>query len=232
MSDTTVIEAGDAVRPGDPPLVDRYRLHARVNHWVTATAMVLLVLSGLGMFHPWLFFLTAIFGGGQNARAFHPWFGIILSLSFLALFVQFWRANVWNRTDLDWAAHIRDLVSGHEEKMPEVGKYNAGQKFVFWAMALLILGLLSSGIVIWNEYFSVLTTIETQRLALWAHAILAILVICLLILHVYAGIWVRGSFDAMIKGYVTVGWAWRHHRKWLRQLVAGAAGGQKRSEGR
>jgi formate dehydrogenase subunit gamma len=231
MSGTTVIEAGDAVRPGDPPLVDRYRLPARVNHWVTATAMVLLVLSGLGMFHPSLFFLTAIFGGGQNARAFHPWFGIILSLSFLALFAQFWRANVWTRADLDWAAHIGDLVSGHEEKMPEVGKYNAGQKFVFWAMALLIVGLLSSGMVIWSEYFSALTAIGTQRLALWAHAILAILVICLLILHVYAGIWVRGSFDAMIKGSVTTGWAWRHHRKWFRQLTAGTAGGQKRSEG-
>jgi formate dehydrogenase subunit gamma len=39
-------------------------------------------------------------------------------------------------------------------------------------------------------------------------------------MHVYAAIWVRGSFDAMIKGKVTPGWAWRHHRKWLRGLTA------------
>ena len=229
MSDPTLVEAGDAVRPGNPPMVERYRLGARINHWTTAIAMVLLVLSGLAMFHPSLFFLSDIFGGGQNTRILHPWFGIVLFVSFLVLFVQFWRANIWNRSDMSWIAHIGDLVGGHEEKMPEVAKYNAGQKFVFWAMALLILALLSSGIVIWDEYFSNLTTIETQRIALLAHSILAILAICVLILHVYAGIWVRGSFDAMIKGSVTAGWAWRHHRKWFRQLVAGTTDGKARS---
>jgi formate dehydrogenase subunit gamma len=28
----------------------------------------------------------------------------------------------------------------------------------------------------------------------------------------------------MVKGRVTGGWAWRHHRKWLRELVAGKGG--------
>ena len=63
MSDPTLVEAGDAVRPGNPPMVERYRLGARINHWTTAIAMVLLVLSGLAMFHPSLFFLSDIFGG-------------------------------------------------------------------------------------------------------------------------------------------------------------------------
>lgn len=221
MSDATFVEAGDAVLPGDPAIFKRYRLAARINHWTTAIAMVLLVLSGLAMFHPSLFFLTDIFGGGQNTRAFHPWFGIILFLSFLVLFVQFWRGNLWNSSDIAWLAHIGDLVRGHEEKMPEAGKYNAGQKFVFWAMAILILALLATGIIIWDQYFSALTSIQTQRAALLAHSVAAIFVILVLILHVYAGIWVRGSFDAMITGSMTAGWAWRHHRKWFRQLVAG-----------
>jgi formate dehydrogenase subunit gamma len=39
------------------------------------------------------------------------------------------------------------------------------------------------------------------------------------IVHVYAAIWVRGTIGAMIRGQVTGGWAWRHHRKWLRELV-------------
>jgi formate dehydrogenase subunit gamma len=42
------------------------------------------------------------------------------------------------------------------------------------------------------------------------------------IVHVYAAIWVRGTLPAMVKGRVTGGWAWRHHRKWLRALVPGA----------
>ena len=220
MSETTVVEPGDEILPGNPPMVHRYRVFPRINHWVSAIAMVLLVLSGLAMFHPSLFFLSDIFGGGQNTRALHPWFGIVLFLSFLVLFLQFWRTNLWIREDTAWSVRIPDLLRGHEEKMPEIGKNNAGQKLVFWSMALLILGLFSSGIAIWDQYFSHLTSIETQRLALWAHSILAIFAICVLIVHVASAIWVRGSFDAMITGVVPVGWAYRHHRKWFRQLVA------------
>jgi formate dehydrogenase subunit gamma len=219
MSDPRLIEPGDEIRPGEPPRVNRYRLQTRINHWANALCMVLLVVSGLSMFHPSMFFLTAIFGGGQNTRAIHPWIGVVLVVSFLLLFLQFWRGNLWNRTDLAWLAHIGDLLRGREEKMPEIGKYNAGQKFVFWCMALLILGMLATGVVIWDRYFSGLTPIPTQRLALWAHSIGAICVICVLVLHIYAAIWVRGSFGAMIKGWVSVGWAWRHHRQWLRRLA-------------
>jgi transposase len=41
------------------------------------------------------------------------------------------------------------------------------------------------------------------------------------VVHVYAAIWVRGTIGAMTRGRVTGGWAWRHHRKWLRDLVTG-----------
>lgn len=216
---TAETEKGDAIVPGNPPMVHRYRLSKRLNHWVGAVAIIVLLLSGLSMFHPSLFFLSAIFGDGQNARAIHPWFGVILFLSTIVLFFQFWRLNLWRRSDLAWTLHIGTLVAGHEEKMPESGKYNAGQKFVFWAQMFLILALFCTGIMIWDRYFSGMTSIETQRLALISHAICATLVILVLILHVYAGIWVRGSFTAMIRGWVPAAWAWRHHRAWLRALV-------------
>jgi len=41
---------------------------ARINHWITAGCFVLLLLSGLAMFHPMLFFLAALFGGGAPPR--------------------------------------------------------------------------------------------------------------------------------------------------------------------
>ena len=40
----------------------------RVNHWITAACFVLLMISGLAMFHPMLFFLNSVFGGGQWMR--------------------------------------------------------------------------------------------------------------------------------------------------------------------
>ncbi|QJP17874.1 formate dehydrogenase subunit gamma [Starkeya sp. ORNL1] len=199
--------------------VDRYSAGARVNHWITAISLVLLALSGMALFTPKLFFLTGLFGGGQTTRIIHPWIGVVLFFSFSGLFFRFWRANLPKREDGTWLARISDVLSGHEERLPEVGKYNAGQKFVFWSMSALIIVLITSGIVIWDQYFFQFTTIEQKRIAILIHAATAVFAICVWIIHVYAAIWVRGTFSAMTRGHVSGGWAWRHHRKWLRELV-------------
>lgn len=215
------VESGDQVHPGHPVTVDRYTTGARLNHWVTATCLVLLALSGLALFTPSLYFLTGLFGGGQWTRTIHPWIGVVLFVSFFGLFVRFWRANLWKAEDGTWMARLRDVIGGHEEKLPEVGKYNAGQKVVFWAMSLLIIVLIVSGFAIWDQYFAQYTTIDQKRWAVLIHALAAVTIICVWIVHVYAAIWVRGTISAMTKGRVTGGWAWRHHRKWLRELVTG-----------
>jgi formate dehydrogenase subunit gamma len=197
----------------------RYATASRINHWITAGCFVLLVLSGLSMFHPLLFFLSELFGGGQWARAVHPWIGTILMISYTGLIIQFWRDEMWTRDDLAWTKAILHVVANEEEGVPEVARFNAGQKFVFWSMALLVPVLFFSGLVIWEVYFSSYTTIEQQRIALLIHSLAAIGAIIVWITHVYAGLWIRGSVHAMTQGWVTPGWAYRHHRKWFRRLV-------------
>ena len=197
----------------------RYTAAARINHWITGACFVLLMLSGLSMFHPLLFFLSALFGSGEWARAIHPWIGCVLLVSYAGLIVQFWRDNLWNGDDIAWMGAIGRVLRNEEERVPEVGRLNAGQKFVFWSMALLVPALFLTGLVIWEYYFGEATSIETQRAAALIHSYLAIGAIIIWIIHVYAGIWVRGSMRAMTQGWVTPGWAWRHHRKWLRSLV-------------
>lgn len=221
MSASYDVEPGDKVHRGDPVLVDRYTVGARINHWVTAASLVLLGISGLALFTPSLFFLTDLFGGGQATRAIHPWIGVVLFFSFLGLFLRFWKANLWKAEDGTWLARLRDVLSGHEERVPEVGKYNAGQKVVFWAMSILIVVLICSGVLSWDEYFSQYTTVEQKRIAILFHDVAAIAIICVWIVHVYAAIWLRGTIGAMTRGQVTGGWAWKHHRKWLRELVTG-----------
>ena len=198
---------------------------ARINHWITAGCFVLLMLSGLSMFDPMLFFLSGLFGGGQSARAIHPWIGLVLVVSSAGLIVQFWRDNLPNRDDVAWMGAIGRVLRNEEEGVPEIDRFNAGQKFVFWSMALLVPALLVSGVTIWEAYFSTYTSIETQRIAVLIHAVGAAGAIIIWIVHVYAAIWVRGSVRGMTQGYVTLGWAWRHHRKWLRRLAqSGSAG--------
>jgi len=214
----------DHVHSGDPVIVDRYTAGARVNHWITATSLVLLALSGLALFHPSLYFLTGLFGGGQWTRFIHPWIGVVLFFCFLGLFVRFFRLNLWTHSDTLWMKGVREVLADREEEHPElveIGKYNGGQKVVFWAMSLLIVVLISSGLVIWDQYFAEYSTLGQKQVAILIHSLAAVTIICVWIVHVYAAIWVRGSIRGMTRGSVTGGWAWRHHRKWLRDLVSG-----------
>lgn len=218
-------EVTDRIVDRDPVIVKRYPWYTRANHWVLAITFIGLALSGLALFHPAFFGLSALFGGGQTMRWLHPILGVVLSVSFLLIFLQLWSYNIMRREDLVWAAHIKDVVTAHEERLPELGKYNLGQKLVFWGMFWLILLLLGSGIMIWHEQFPTLVDIPTRRLAMLAHSVGAVLILLVFILHVFAALWTRGTLRAMSRGTVTGGWAFRHHRKWLRELA-----GRKRTD--
>ena len=217
-------QPGDRIESDDPVIVSRYRGFTRINHWVTAISLIVLLLSGMALFSPYLYFLTGLFGGGQTTRWLHPFVGILLFFSFLILFLQLWRLNLPKPEDVTWVENIGEVVKGNEEKLPELGKYNAGQKFIFWAMAALIVVLIVTGVMIWQQYFPDLVSIPARRWAVLGHSLAAVLIILTFILHVYAAIWTRGTIRAMTRGTVTGGWAWRHHRKWLREL----AGREKR----
>jgi formate dehydrogenase subunit gamma len=208
-------------------LVRRYSGSARINHWIVAISFILLLLSGLAMFHPSLFVVgETLFGSGWMARWIHPWAGVALTIAFLALFVRFLPANLPHLDDYRWFAGIKHVLAGHDEYLPELGKYNAGQKFVFWSQMVLTCTLFVTGVALWASYlpfFEGLTgyhlTMEQMRWAAVVHATTAVLTVLVWIVHAYAAFWVRGTIPAMIQGKVTGGWAWRHHRRWLRRQV-------------
>jgi len=206
--------------------VRRYSGSARVNHWIVAISFVLLMLSGLSLFHPTFYPLSALFGGLQVAREIHPWLGLLLVIGFLGLFIRFFPQNLPERTDWVWLARLRHVLTANDQYLPEIGKYNAGQKFVFWSQFVLIATLLVTGIGLWDQGLAYVenllgfkATIEQQRWAALIHSIAAVLAIAIWIVHVYAAIWVRGTISAMTRGTVTGGWGWRHHRKWLRKEI-------------
>lgn len=203
----------------EKPVVARYTTAARINHWITAASLILLALSGLAMFHPSLFFFTNLFGGGQMTRAIHPWIGVVLLVSFFILFCRFVTLNFWKREDTVWMKNLGKVINNQDEGLPELGKYNAGQKLVFWGQSILILLLFVSGVVLWDVYFEDYTQVDQKRMAALAHALCAVGAILIWIVHVYAAIWVKGTLRAMTRGTVTRGWGFKHHRKWFRQEV-------------
>ena len=197
--------------------LERYTANERTNHWIVAIAFVLAALSGLALFHPALFGLTALFGGGPWTRILHPIVGLIMAFAFLFLAAVMWKDNRLQDRDWKWLRQMKDVVNNREERLPEVGRYNAGQKLLFFVIVVSMLGLLLSGLVIWRQYFSMYFSIGIVRLASLVHALSAFVLICAIILHIYAAIWVKGSMRAMTRGTVTPGWAWKHHRAWFRE---------------
>jgi len=200
-------------------VIERYDDSERVNHWIVAIAFVLLALSGLALFHPSMFFLTNLFGGGPWTRILHPFIGLVMFIAFAALAARVWRANTLDEKDKQWLRQWEDVVNNREDKLPEVGKYNAGQKLLFWLQAVCLIVLLLSGIVIWQPYFAPAFNITVIRIAVVLHAFTAFVLILAIIIHIYAGIWVKGSIRAMTRGYVTRAWARRHHAAWYRQVA-------------
>lgn len=200
------------------PLV-RYTAGQRINHWLVALLFLAAGLSGLALFHPWLFGLSGLFGGGTWTRILHPWFGVAMFVFFLFLVIRFARHNGMQRRDWQWLRQFNDVVTNREERLPEVGRYNAGQKMLFWVLIVLMLVLLLSGLVIWRAWFSHLFDLTSLRWASLIHAFAGWLLVMSIIVHVYAGIWVRGSMDAMLFGTVSRAWARKHHYLWYQQLV-------------
>jgi formate dehydrogenase subunit gamma len=207
------------MREHDPHLIVRYTANERTNHWITAITFVLLALSGLAMFHPAMFWLSALFGGGQWTRILHPFVGLVMFVSFLILAVRFWRHNYLDDNDWQWMRQIDDVLANREEKLPEIGRYNAGQKLLFFVMVVCLVLLLLSGIVIWRAYFSFYFPIGLVRAAALVHAVAAFVLIVGIIVHIYAALWVKGSVSAMVRGTVTLGWARKHHPRWFRESI-------------
>ncbi len=204
------------------PQLQRYSAGQRSNHWAVVTCFVLAGVSGFALFHPALFWLTNLLGGPQWTRILHPYIGIAMFILFLGMFFMFVGANVWRKEDSAWLGSASRLISeGNAAKMPAVGKYNGGQKLVFWVFTLCLIVLLATGLLFWQAWFAASVPIPLQRIAVLLHAIAAFVLVLGVIVHAYAAIWVKGTLGAMVRGTVSAAWAKHHHPLWYRDQVAG-----------
>lgn len=209
-------------------LIQRYKRAERINHWVVAGCFVLLAISGLAFFYPAFFWLTGIFGTPQLARILHPIIGVIMFIGFFRQFLRYWRHNFFDKEDIKWIKAVPQVLNGHE--VGDVGKYNGGQKGMFWLMTGCMVVLLVTGLIGWRAYFADYFPIPVVRLALLLHSGAAITLIAGIIVHVYAAIWIRGTIRAMVEGVVTQSWAKKHHPRWYREMMAKAKQSEQQSD--
>lgn len=140
MSDAYILPKGRVLR---------YTFHERFIHWMAGLSYVYLLLTGLAFWSPWLFWIAVIFGGGTIARELHPWIGLIFVVA-VSLMFWMWSAQMHETAvDKQWWDAVGHYIRNEEDKVPTVGRFNGGQKLLFWGFFFGGILLFLSGLVLW-----------------------------------------------------------------------------------
>ena len=197
----------------------RYAFRERLLHALTALSYVYLLLTGLAFWTPALYWMAAVLGGGYLSRVLHPWVGLIFSGALLWMFVT-WRTDMRVKPeDRAWRSAMRHYMRNEDAKVPPAGRFNFGQKQLFWLMVLGGVALLLSGLVLWFVASIPWELRILRYAATLVHAIAALATIAGFIIHLYMGLAVvPGGLNAIVHGEVTEEWARHHHALWLAQV--------------
>lgn len=219
-------ETEQVVPPGH---VLRYNFKERITHWIAAGSYLYLLLSGLAFWSPWLFpWLVAICGGGQISRMLHPWMGLIFAACVVVMYAM-WASHMHvEENDKSWFKSVGYYVQNEDDKMPPAGRYNAGQKALFWGFVICIVLLLLSGLVLWFPENIPWSWRYLRYAAVLVHASSALLTIGLFLLHVYMAVFAeRGALDSMVHGDVPMTFVKRYHPGWYKEITEQPASPKK-----
>jgi formate dehydrogenase subunit gamma len=196
--------------------IPRFSSKERIIHWLAALSFLYAALTGLSLWSHHLYWLASVLGGGVAVRWGHPWGGTIFALVLGVMFTNWARQMRLDRDDKVWLRNAHKYAVHDEEGLPESGRFNAGQKMLFWGQSIAVLFLFASGLVLW------LPEIMPRALrvaAILIHPVVAIFSIGGIIVHIYMGTAaVPEAFRGMIQGWVRPGWAASHHPKWYREI--------------
>jgi formate dehydrogenase subunit gamma len=200
----------------------RFNLLERSNHWMVASCFILLALSGLNLTFGRFVLLPMI---GPDAFAFvsswgktiHNFLSFPFTLGIVVMLLLWVRDNIPNRRDIEWFREGGGLIgNGH----PKAGRFNAGQKMVFWLTVGGGAVVAVSGYLLVFPFWGDLTIAQMQ-LSHIVHSLLAVLMIAAMVAHIYIGsIGMEGAFDAMGSGQVDENWAREHHALWVEAEAA------------
>ena len=201
----------------------RYQFHERLTHWLAAFSYIYCLLTGLAFWSPWLFWLAIAFGGGQISRILHPWSGLIFVVAVLIMYGMWAGQMRVTETDKAWWKSIDHYIRNEDDKMPPAGRYNAGQKLLFWGFFVCGLLLVLSGLVLWFPEYIPWSLRYLRYLAVLVHVSSALLTIGLFMIHVYMSVFAeRGAFGSVIRGDVSLDFAKRYHPAWYEEVVGSA----------
>ena len=209
--------------------VQRFNSVERFAHWLTATAFIVLALTGLNVTYgrqmllpvmgPDLF--TAF---SQWAKYMHNYMSVAFVIGLVMMFVQWVIYNLPMPNDFKWIAQGGGIIGKNH---PPAGKFNAGQKGIFWITIVGGLFLSITGYFLMFPFYQAPaglgdytgTMAGLQSVSEW-HGLIGVLMIAVILAHVYIGtVGMQGAFWSMGSGKVDVNWAKQHHSLWADRVV-------------
>jgi len=204
----------------DRDTVLRFERSERRLHWALAVPYMVCLASALTLI------LFYNFSPERPHREVVSWIhrgggvGLIL-LPFLALagspeelkihFRNVRQAWGWTLADLKWLALFAGAVFRIRGRLPDQGKFNAGEKLNFMAVMISYPLFILTGVLIW---------LPGIALVPWLiHVLLGLAVAPVVAGHVYMALLNRGTREGlagMVTGYVDRDWAEEHYRNWYR----------------
>jgi len=237
--------------------VERFNGIERFAHWLLAVSFILLGITGLITLMGRKFLIPLI---GKDAFApiaiAGKWVHNNISWAFmlaLVMVIVLWiKHNIPNRTDVKWVMQAGGLFS--KGVHPPAKKFNAGQKVIYWIVAVFGISISLSGLALlfpfelsfFAKTFQIanmtglpeiigygrlpeeLTPYQEMQLSQLWHGIVAFGFMTVIIAHIYLGsVGMEGAFDAMGSGQVEAQWAKEHHSLWYDEVKDKETGADK-----
>ncbi|MBK3398187.1 MULTISPECIES: formate dehydrogenase subunit gamma [Methylobacterium] len=210
----------------------RFNGFERFSHWMTASCFIVLSLSGLNyifgkrllmpLIGPEAFASLAQYG--KYAHIYLAWPFMLGVLFMLVLWV---RDNIPGKIDWIWLKQGGGLIG---DAHPSAGRFNAGQKMVFWMVVGFGLAMSATGLMMIFPF--AVTDINGMQAMQVIHSLIGVVFIAGILAHIYIGsLGMEGAYDAMGSGEVDLAWAKVHHDLWVKEQQAKTASGPQLGRG-
>jgi len=153
---TEVLEGKNHAGPSGEQMMERHNLFQRIYHWLNATAVLILVISGWLIYQPKS--PLSLEGPASEWFFWHRWgvalllVGITYHIVYESFIAKSENPMAVNRAEGRRILAIFKNFFGLSRFYPLAGKYHSGQIFFHWAVAANLLALILTGFVLWKPF--------------------------------------------------------------------------------
>jgi formate dehydrogenase gamma subunit len=132
----------------------------------------------------------------QIAKYVHNFTSFAFVIGMVLIIAAWIRDNLPRRVDIEWFKVGGGFI---KSKHAPAGRFNAGEKLVFWLALAGGVAVIVSGYLLMFPFY--VTNIFGMQIAQGVHAVIALLFIALILGHIYIGtVGMEGAFEAMGQG--------------------------------